>query len=63
MGVCSFSSLLDCALPPPAGTFRNAAHLRRREKKTEEKANVVAAAWGAKLIQFLAELAFCTRMI
>ena len=29
----------------------------RRRIKTEEKAKVVAAAWGAKLIQFLAALA------
>ena len=34
--------------------------MHRRRIKTEEKAKIVAAVWGAEFIQFLAALAICT---
>ena len=37
--------------------------MHRRRIKTEEKAKIVAAVWGAELIKFRAALAVCTKTI
>ena len=46
---CFFSHVLTCQIKYKL--------VQNQRIKTEEKANIVAAAWGAKLVQFLAALA------
>ena len=53
-GTVPFSEILLCAII--FARLKNII-LHRRRIKTEEKAKVVAALWGAELIQFLATLA------
>ena len=48
---------VGCNFPSYLNNFAFDTSIRKRRIYTEEKAKVVAAAWGTKLIQFLAALA------